>query len=46
MLKFKFHGAFGTKAKADKKAKTVGGSIRKFRVRGSTRYAVMTRRGK
>lgn len=43
---FKFHGAFGTKAKAQKKQRAVGGSIRKARVRGRTRYIVMTREKK
>jgi len=40
---FKFHGAFATKAKAKAKERAVGGFIRKARVRGSTRYIVMTR---
>lgn len=43
--RFKFHGAFGTKAKAKKKERAVGGFIRRIRVRGSIRYAVMTRKG-
>lgn len=42
--KFTFHGAFSTKAKATRKERSVGGFIRKVRVRGDTRYVVMTRK--
>lgn len=39
-----FHGAFATKAKAVKKERAVQGFIRRLKVRGSTRYVVMSRR--
>lgn len=39
-----FHGAFGTKARAKKKEKSVGGFIRKISVNGETRYAVITKK--
>ena len=42
--KVTFHGAFASKAKAEAKEKRVGGSIRRVRVRGSTRYVVMTKK--
>jgi hypothetical protein len=42
--KFKFHGAFGKKADAKRKEKSVGGFIRLTKIRGSTRYVVMTKR--
>lgn len=42
---FKFHGAFGTKSRARKKEKRVKKSfILKVKVRGKTRYAVVTKR--
>ncbi len=44
-MKVRFYGAFGSKAKAQKKKAAVGGTIKKFRVRGKTRYAVMRRKG-
>ena len=41
----KFHGAYGTKARARAKEKRTPGSyIERIRVRGQTRYAVLTRR--
>lgn len=43
---FKFHGAFGTKAKAVKKERRVNGFIRRVKIKGSTRYVVLTRKGK
>lgn len=39
-----FHGAFRSKAKAEEKERKVGGFIRRIRVRGQTRYAVMKRK--
>ncbi len=42
-----FHGAFGTKAKARRKERRVKhGYIRRIKVRGHVRYAVLTRRKK
>jgi hypothetical protein len=47
MARVKFHGAFGSRAKAERKKKRVkGGSIRRIKVRGDTRYAVISKRGK
>lgn len=43
--RFRFHGAFSLKKDAKKKERSVGGFIRRIRVRGSTRYAVLTRKG-
>ena len=40
----KFHGAFSSKADAEKRAKKVGGSIKEITVRGKTRYTVETKR--
>jgi hypothetical protein len=40
--KFTFHGAFSTKEKAKVKEKQVGGFIKEHKVRGQTRYFVMT----
>jgi len=42
--KFKFHGAFKSKADAVRKERAVGGFIREFKVKGQTRYTVMTER--
>lgn len=43
--KVRFHGAFKTKAKAKRKeAKLKNGFIRRIRVRGRTRFVVMSRR--
>ncbi len=42
--KVKFHGAFKLKSKAKAKERRVGGFVRRIRVRGHTRYVVMTRR--
>jgi hypothetical protein len=40
-----FHGAYGTKAKAQRKQRaTPGASVSKVKVKGKTRYLVMTRR--
>lgn len=44
--KFTFHGAYSTKSKAVRKERKVKGFIRRVKVRGSTRYLVMTRRGR
>lgn len=44
--KFTFHGAYGTKAKAVRKEKRVGGFIRRTRIKGNIRYLVLTRKGK
>ena len=41
--RFKFHGAFGSKAKAKAKERAVGGFIKRMKIRGDTRYVVMTR---
>lgn len=37
-----FHGAFADKSDAKRKEREVSGFIRKIKVRGHTRYAVMT----
>ena len=42
--RFSFHGAFGTKAAARKKERAVGGFVRRAKIRGQTRYLVLTRR--
>jgi hypothetical protein len=42
--KVTFHGAFGSKAKAVAKERKVGGFIKRVKVRGDTRYVVMTER--
>jgi hypothetical protein len=42
--KVTFHGAFGTKVKAKRKERAVGGYIRRARIRGEIRYLVLTRR--
>jgi hypothetical protein len=39
-----FHGAFATKARAKRKEKAVGGYIEKKKIKGQTRYMVLTRR--
>ncbi len=40
-----FHGAFGTKAKARKKERRVRGAyITRVKIKGNTRYLVLTRR--
>lgn len=44
--KFKFHGAFGTKAKAKRKEHAVGGFIRRTVIHGHARWIVMTRKGR
>lgn len=41
-----FHGAFTKKADAQRKEREVNGFIRKIKVRGSTRYSVMTGKGR
>lgn len=41
-----FHGAFASKAKAVRKERKVHGFIRKIRIKGSSRYVVMTRKRK
>ena len=39
-----FHGAFGTKAKAKAKERQVRGAyIRRVKIKGNTRYLVLTR---
>ena len=44
--KFRFHGAFGSKAAAVRKERSTPRSfIRKRRIRGDTRYVVMSRKG-
>ena len=43
--RFKFHGAFGTKSKAKKKESKVDGFIKRVKIRGQTRYVVVTRKG-
>jgi len=41
-----FHGAFKSKAKAKAKERRVrGGYVRRIRVRGQTRYSVLSRNG-
>lgn len=42
--KVRFHGAFGSKAKAVRKERRVRGFIRKARIKGHTRYMVLTRK--
>ncbi len=42
--KVKFHGAFSHKKDTKRKERKVGGSIRRVKIRGSTRYVVMTGR--
>jgi len=44
--KFKFHGAFSSKRDAKRKERQTGGFIRRVKIRGSTRFVVMTQRGK
>jgi len=39
--RFTFHGAFVTKAKARRKEKSVGGFIRRTKIKGSVRYLVL-----
>lgn len=42
-----FHGAFGTKAKAQRKERRVADAyIRPTRIRGHRRYLVLTRKGR
>jgi hypothetical protein len=44
--KVTFHGAFGTRAKANRKHKRVRGSyVQRKRMRGGTRYLVLKRKG-
>jgi hypothetical protein len=42
--KFKFHGAFKSKARAVRKERSVHGFIERHKIKGHTRYIVMTRR--
>jgi len=42
--KVKFHGAFGSKAAARRKERSVGGYIRAAMIKGHRRYLVLTRR--
>lgn len=42
--RFNFHGAFKRKEDAKRKEKQVGGFIKTIKVRGHTRYSVMTRK--
>jgi hypothetical protein len=42
LRRFKVHGAFRSKARAKRKERAVGGFILKRRIRGSTRYVVLT----
>lgn len=43
--KFVFHGAFGTRTRAERKHKRVRGSfIKVWKIRGHRRYVVVTRR--
>jgi hypothetical protein len=43
--RYTFHGAFKTKAKAQRKERSRAGSfIREFRIRGHKRYVVMRER--
>jgi hypothetical protein len=39
-----FHGAYSSKADAKRKERQVHGFIKRTKVRGSTRYVVMTER--
>lgn len=41
---FKFHGAYASRTKATAKRRKVGGFVKRIKVRGQTRYAVITRR--
>ena len=41
-----FHGAFGSKTKAKRKEHSVGGYIRRAKIKGRMRYLVLTRRGR
>lgn len=41
---FKFHGSFTDKEKAKRKERSVKGFIKVVKVRGATRYAVITRK--
>jgi hypothetical protein len=43
--RFKFHGAFASKEQASRKEKRVRGFIQRVRIRGATRYLVLTRKG-
>jgi hypothetical protein len=40
--KVTFHGAFGSKEAAQVKERKVGGFIKRTKVRGATRYVVMS----
>lgn len=40
--KYRFHGAFVERKKAQEKAKEVGGKIRAISIRGKNRYVVST----
>jgi hypothetical protein len=42
--KVTFHGAYGSKADAKAKERKVGGFVRRIKVNGQTRYAVMSER--
>lgn len=41
---FVFHGAFASKTNAKKKERKVRGFVKRIRVRGQTRWVVLTRR--
>lgn len=45
-IQYRVHGAFSTRADADKCARGVTGktTIRKFKLRGQTRYAVISKK--
>lgn len=43
---FQFHGSFLKKKSAKAKEKKVGGFIRTYKLRGVTRYSVMTNKRK
>lgn len=42
--KVMFHGSFTRKADAKRKERRVGGYVKRVKVRGVTRYTVITRR--
>ena len=44
--RFTFHGAFTKKSAAVKRERRVHGLIRKYRIKGHIRYAVLKRRDK
>ena len=41
---FTFHGAFGTKAGAKRKERSVGGFIKRTKIRRKTRWLVLKRK--